>query len=77
MEAFQLIANGTDLKTRKNKNIYSRKIFLDDGKAQEFKDEFYCICTNPIEGCPVQLDSEEEVSITIVPMDLVGDFKNA
>jgi len=72
MNALQLVANGTDISTRKNKNIISKKIFTDKENADGYMDEFYSICTKPIEGCPAYLDPREEVSINYLDLEIVG-----
>lgn len=76
MTVIQLVANGTDFMTRKNKNIFSKKIFIDEEMAQGFKDEFYCICTNPIEGSSIQLDPDNDIDISLIPLELVEGDQN-
>lgn len=71
MNAFQLVANGTEINTRKNKNIISKKIFTDESAANSFIDEFYCICTNPIGGESIHLDPEEDIEINFLDVEIV------
>lgn len=73
MEAIQLVANGTEINSRKNKNILSKKIFLDEKAADDYKDEFYCVCTNPIEGYTIYLDPNETVEIDFIGVEVVEE----
>ena len=72
MNALQLVASGTDMCTRKNKNIISRKIFTDKEKADDYMNEFYATCIRPIKGCPVYFDQREDVSIIFLNLEIVG-----
>jgi len=78
MKAFQLVANGTEIKTRRNKNILSKKVFLDESEADKYKSEFLSICTHPIEGYSIFLDSESDIpiEIKIVDLELIGEIKD-
>jgi len=73
MTVIQLVANGTDLITRKNKNVVSKKVFVDEDLANKFKDEFYCICTNPIDGTAIQLDINDPIDISFVDLELIEE----
>jgi hypothetical protein len=69
MILLQLVANGTDLTTRKNSNVYSKKLFIDEESLEDYKEEFYGICTNPIEGFVTQLDSNEPVDMSTIELE--------
>jgi len=73
MNAIQLVANGTEINSRKNENILSRKIFLNEKIANDYKDEFYGICTNPIEGYTIYLDPNEPVEIDFMTVEVVKE----
>lgn len=71
MTVIQLVANGTDFLTRKNKNIISKKVFVNEELAESFKKEFLDICTNPIEESSVYLDLENPIDISLLYLELV------
>jgi len=74
MKAFQLVANGTEMKSCKNRNIMSRKIFTNSSRAEEYKAEFWNICTNPIEGYDIFLDPDKEVEISFLDIEIIGAY---
>jgi len=73
MDAIQLVANGTETETGKNKNVFSKKIFLSNEAADKYKDAFYEICTHPIKGYTTHLNPDEDVEIKSINLELVEE----